>query len=249
MVFQQSYNQSVSQASLNYLSLGVGFVGGLQVSGRLQDRTYAYCKRHQIDPCASLFVKANWVLPHRRGLPLHNDTTTLVPQPANLEKFTIPRKPVPLRKRLSARHSLHDDDPTRALPEYRLPLALPFSILVPIGLFIYGWSAQAQTHWFVPNMGACIFAFGLIICFNCAQAYVVDTYTTYAASATGAAAFVRTMAGFSFPLFAPNMYDSLGVGWGNSMLGFMSLGLGIVAPIAMWRWGIWLRSKSTYCVG
>ncbi|KEF52091.1 uncharacterized protein A1O9_11717 [Exophiala aquamarina CBS 119918] len=195
-VFQQSYDQSVSQASLNYLSLGVGFVGGLQVSGRLQDRTYAYCKRHQIDPCASLFAKANW-----------------------------------------------------ALPEYRLPLALPFSILVPIGLFIYGWSAQAQAHWFVPNMGACIFAFGLIICFNCAQAYVVDTYNTYAASATGAAAFVRTMAGFSFPLFAPKMYDSLGVGWGNSLLAFVSLGLGIVAPIAMWRWGIWLRSKSTYCVG
>jgi hypothetical protein len=133
------------------------------------------------------------------------------------------------------------------LPEYRLPLVLPFSLLIPIGLFIYGWSAERQVHWVIPNIGTCIFAIGLIVCFNCAQAYVVDTYTTYAASATGAAAFIRTMAGFSFPLFAPKMYDALGVGWGNSLLGFVSLFLGFVAPVVLWRFGGWLRSKSTYC--
>lgn len=159
--------------------------------------------------------------------------------------FTIPRKPVP-RQPGARIWKQNGDDPTQALPEYRLPLAVPFSILVPIGMLIYGWSAQAQAHWIVPNLGASIFAFGLIICFNCAQAYVVDTYTTFAASATGAAAFVRTMAGFGFPLFAPQMYDELGVGWGNSLLAFVSLGMGIGAPIAMWRWGAWLRSKSDY---
>lgn len=46
---------------------------------------------------------------------------------------------------------------------------------------------------------------GLIVRFKCTQVYVVDTYTTYAASATGAAAFVRTMASFSFPLIAHRM--------------------------------------------
>lgn len=120
-------------------------------------------------------------------------------------------------------------------------------MLIPAGLFIYGWSAERQVHWIVPNLGTCIFAIGLIVCFNCAQAYVVDTYTTYAASAAGAAAFLRAMAGFSFPLFAPKMYDALGVGWGNSLLGFVSLGLGLVAPLVLWRFGGWLRSKSTYC--
>ncbi|EMF13842.1 uncharacterized protein SEPMUDRAFT_12410, partial [Sphaerulina musiva SO2202] len=94
------------------------------------------------------------------------------------------------------------------------------------GLFLYGWTAEYEIHWIVPNIGTCIFSIGLIVCFNCAQGYVVDTYTTYAASATGAAAFVRTMAGFSFPLFAPRMYKVLGVGWGNSVLGFVSLTLG-----------------------
>lgn len=106
--------------------------------------------------------------------------------------------------------SLHDQDPNASLPEYRLPLLLPLNLLIPTGLFIYGFSAPHQLHWTIPNLGTCIFAIGLIVSLNyCAQAYVVDTYTTYAASATGVAAFVRTMAGFSFPLFAPRMYNVL----------------------------------------
>jgi len=179
---------------------------------------------------------ANFILP--------KTTTDVSPQ----QPFIVPRKPLP-RKGTHQSKTIPDRDSTRGLPEYRLPLVLPFSLLIPIGLFIYGWSAEHQVHWSVPNLGTCIFAVGLIVCFNCAQAYVVDTYTTYAASATGAAAFVRTMAGFSFPLFAPRMYDVLGVGWGNSLLGFLSLGLGLVAPIVLWRWGGWLRGKSTYCTG
>jgi hypothetical protein len=121
--------------------------------------------------------------------------------------------------------------------------------LVPFGLFVYGWTAQYKTHWIVPNIGAAIFAFGLIISFQCAQTYVVDAYSRYAASATGAAAFVRTIAGFAFPLFADSLYKSLGLGWGNSLLGFVSLGLGTMAPVLLWFYGEWLRAKSTYCAG
>jgi hypothetical protein len=159
----------------------------------------------------------------------HNDQGSLLPSNDTQfhQTFTVPRKPLLHTKP----HETPDDNPTKGLPEYRLPLVPPFSLLIPTGLFIYGWSAKNQVHWIVPNLGTCIFAIGLIVCFNCARAYVVDTYTTYAASATGAAAFVRTIAGFSFPLFAPSMYDVLGVGWGNSLLGFVGSGLGMVAPV------------------
>lgn len=37
-VFEGAYEQSVGRASLNYLSLGVGFVIGLQISGLMQDK-------------------------------------------------------------------------------------------------------------------------------------------------------------------------------------------------------------------
>jgi multidrug resistance protein len=51
-------------------------------------------------------------------------------------------------------------------PEFRVPLMIPGALLVPIGLFCYGWSAQAHTHWIVPNIGAAIFSAGTIIGFQ-----------------------------------------------------------------------------------
>jgi hypothetical protein len=37
-------------------------------------------------------------------------------------------------------------------PEFRVPIMIPASLLVPIGLFMYGWSAQTAVHWIVPDM-------------------------------------------------------------------------------------------------
>ena len=69
-------------------------------------------------------------------------------------------------------------------PEFRVPLMIPGALLVPVGLFMYGWSAQAHTHWIVPNLGAAIFSAGVIIGFQCIQTYIVDSYTRFAASAS-----------------------------------------------------------------
>ena len=137
----------------------------------------------------------------------------------------------------------------RGQPEFRVPAMIPASLLVPAGLFLYGWAAEAHAHWLWPNLGALIFALGMIVCFQAIQAYLVDAYTLYAASANGAAAFLRSMAGFSFPLFAPAMYKALGFGWGNSVLGFVAIGLGLPAPILLWYFGERLRERSPFAAG
>lgn len=134
-------------------------------------------------------------------------------------------------------------------PEFRVPLMIPGAILVPIGLFMYGWSAEARTHWIVPDIGAAIFSAGVIIGFQCIQTYIVDSYTRYAASAVGAATVLRSLAGFGFPLFAPYMYAALGYGWGNSLLAFIAIGLGWPAPILLWKYGEKLRKRSTFAAG
>jgi multidrug resistance protein len=134
-------------------------------------------------------------------------------------------------------------------PEFRVPLMIPGAIFVPVGLFWYGWTAEYQTHWILPNIGAAIFAAGVIVGFQCIQTYIVDSYTRYAASAIGAATVLRSLAGFGFPLFAPYMYDALGYGWGNSLLGFIAVGLGWPAPILMWLYGEKLRKRSTFAAG
>ncbi|KAK6366044.1 hypothetical protein LTS17_011011 [Exophiala oligosperma] len=134
-------------------------------------------------------------------------------------------------------------------PEFRVPLMIPGAILVPIGLFVYGWSSYERTHWVVPNVGAAIFAAGTIMGFQCTQTYIVDAYSRFAASAVASAVVLRSLAGFGFPLFAPYMYQALGLNWGNSMLGFIAIVLGIPAPILLWKFGQMLREKSTYAAG
>lgn len=45
-------------------------------------------------------------------------------------------------------------------PEFRVVLMLPASIAVPVGLFWYGWAAQARCLWIVPDLGIAVFACG-----------------------------------------------------------------------------------------
>ncbi|KAL6239490.1 hypothetical protein BDW75DRAFT_119827 [Aspergillus navahoensis] len=134
-------------------------------------------------------------------------------------------------------------------PEFRVPLLWVPAFLTPAGLFIYGWTGQYQTHWIAPNIGAAMFGMGTIVTFQCAQTYMIDSYARFAASALAASSFLRSICGFAFPLFAPYMYDALDYGWGNSLLGFISLALGIPAPIFLWKFGALLRKKSTYAAG
>ena len=126
---------------------------------------------------------------------------------------------------------------------------IPASLLVPIGLFWFAWSAQAHVHWIMPNIGAVIFTTGGIIGFQGIQIYLVDAYTRYAASAIAAAAVLRSLAGFGFPLLAPYLYGRLGYGWGGSLLAFVAFGLGVPAPLLMWRFGAGLRARSLYAAG
>jgi hypothetical protein len=134
-------------------------------------------------------------------------------------------------------------------PEFRVPMMIPASLLVPIGLFWYGWSAQAQVHWIVPNIGVVLFCAGVIVGFQCIQTYLVDSYTRFAASAIAAATVLRSLAGFGFPLFAPAMYNALDYGWGNSLLAFIALVLGVPAPFMLWKYGEKLRAKSQFAAG
>jgi hypothetical protein len=45
-------------------------------------------------------------------------------------------------------------------PEYRLLPLVPGCLCIPIGLFWYGWSAQAKVHWIVPIVGTMFMGLG-----------------------------------------------------------------------------------------
>lgn len=133
--------------------------------------------------------------------------------------------------------------------EFRVPLMFPGAIMVPVGLLIYGWSAQFRVHWIVPNIGTAIFAAGNQLVFQNCQTYIVDSYTRFAASAIAATTVFRSLGGFAFPIFANAMYTALGYGWGNTTLAFLGIAIGIPAPCILWWYGETLRRKSKFAAG
>lgn len=54
-------------------------------------------------------------------------------------------------------------------PEYRLQLLPLGAVLLPVGLFIYGWTAQYRVHWIAPIIGTGIIGVGNLIIFMALQ--------------------------------------------------------------------------------
>ncbi|KAF9222102.1 MFS general substrate transporter [Gyrodon lividus] len=129
-------------------------------------------------------------------------------------------------------------------PEMRVPALIFGSFFVPIGLFWYGWSAQAKIHWIMPIIGTTIYGFGLMTTFLPIQLYLVDTFT-YAASALAAASVFRSMLGFAFPLFGEQIYARLGYGGGNSLLAGLAIVIGIPFPVWIYLAGERIRARSS----
>ncbi|KAL7269161.1 hypothetical protein RUND412_008182 [Rhizina undulata] len=127
-------------------------------------------------------------------------------------------------------------------PEYRLPPMIYTGPLLAIGLFWYGWSAQAKVHWIVPIIGTALFGIGLMGSFMPIQTYMLDAFTVYAASALAATAVLRSVLGAVLPLAGESMYNKLGLGWGNSLLAFIALAMCPV-PWAFERWGENIRNR------
>ncbi|KAF6814490.1 major facilitator superfamily transporter [Colletotrichum sojae] len=115
-------------------------------------------------------------------------------------------------------------------PEDRLALVItiPGALTFPIGMFLYGWSVERGVHWIVPQIGTAVTGFGSILIFTGVQTYLIDAFEGFAASAVGANAVLRGLAGAFLPLSGLELYNHLGWGWGNSLLGFLAL---VCAPI------------------
>lgn len=48
-------------------------------------------------------------------------------------------------------------------PEYRLPAMFIGAVIVPTGLFLYGWTADKKVHWIAPIIGTGILGGGMFV--------------------------------------------------------------------------------------
>jgi MFS transporter, DHA1 family, multidrug resistance protein len=120
--------------------------------------------------------------------------------------------------------------------------------LIPISLFIFGWSAAK--HWELPIFCEIVYAIAAFNIFQSLFAYLSLNYPRYLASVFAGNALIRSAFAVAFPLFGQAMYDNLAtpnfpVGWGCSLLGFVSFAMAFI-PFGLIKLGPKLRGRSHY---
>jgi len=139
-------------------------------------------------------------------------------------------------KRMKKRHN------GEVKPEWRLPLMLLGGTSASVGFFIYGWTAQAHVHWIVPIIGTAFIGFSFSVTAIPVVTYLVDAFGHYRASAIAALMIFRQAVTIVLPLAGPPLYQNLGLGWGNSVLGFIAL-LTVPVPFSFLRYGERMRKS------
>jgi MFS family permease len=132
-------------------------------------------------------------------------------------------------------------------PEMRLRISIPFGILLPVTLFWYGWNSYYKLAWESTIVSLVPFGFGIVGLFLPISTYIVDSHPIYAASATSANVILRSVVGALLPLAGPPLYSTLGLGWGNSLLGFVCVVM-VPVPFVFYKVGCKLRASQRFSV-
>ncbi|RAL14830.1 MFS transporter [Aspergillus homomorphus CBS 101889] len=133
----------------------------------------------------------------------------------------------------------------RVTPEERLPPMMIASVLLPVGLFWFGWSSHPSTSWVAQVFAGIPIGMGILVIFMQGLNYIIDVYLMFANSAIAANTLIRSSLGGAFPLFATQMYNKLGVDWASSLLGFITLAM-IPIPVLFFFFGKKLRAMSKF---
>ncbi|KAJ5281768.1 major facilitator superfamily domain-containing protein [Penicillium angulare] len=156
----------------------------------------------------------------------------------------------------------------KAVPEARLPPIFIGGVLLSIGLFWFGWTADPKYPWPSSVIAAgkkceamhtlgvntpCVadtqiigfIAAGFSVVFQQCLNFLVDTYGQFAASAVSANTILRSVFACAMPIAARPMFENLGLGPAASLLGGISC-LALPVPFLFMRYGQELRAKSRF---
>lgn len=132
-----------------------------------------------------------------------------------------------------------------ACPEGRLYFSCVESLLLVVGMFVFGWTAVPYIHWIAPCVGVALATMGIFSIYLATFNYLADTYHRYASSALAAQSFCRNALGGAAPLFTAQMYNSMGYGGASSLLGGCALLLSLV-PWILTLYGPRIRARSKF---
>ncbi|PSN71172.1 MFS general substrate transporter [Corynespora cassiicola Philippines] len=130
-------------------------------------------------------------------------------------------------------------------PERRLIPALFVTFLVPIGLFIFGWTSNPDIHWIVSCIGIVITTIGIFLIIQCIFLYLPLVYPQYAASLFAGNDFFRSALAAGAIHFSYPMFHNLGVDRGVSLLAGLTVGCS-AGVYVLYFFGEKLRAKSRF---
>ena len=129
--------------------------------------------------------------------------------------------------------------------EHRLVPAIIGSFLLPIGLFLFAWTARSDIHWASPLAGVAIFCFGHFWTMQSLFIYIPFSYPQYAASLFAGNSIWRSGVAAGAVVFARPLFLNLGIHYGVTLLACLSL-VGIFGTTAIYKWGKQLRARSKF---
>ncbi|KAL3422388.1 Cycloheximide resistance protein [Phlyctema vagabunda] len=132
-------------------------------------------------------------------------------------------------------------------PERRLYFTCVEGVLLPAGLFWFGWTQFSSIPWIVPALGVGCATMGIFWIYLSTFNYLADIYQSYASSALAAQSFCRNLVGGIFPLVTPALFNNLGFQEASSLLGGIAVLLTLVPWLLVLR-GPTIRSWSKYTV-
>jgi len=115
-------------------------------------------------------------------------------------------------------------------------------VFFPVALLWYGWSAEKEAPWIVPEIATGLFGLGMFITFQSIQVYLTEAFIPYSASAIAAATLMRSIAGAVFPLFGQQLFTHLGYGRGGTLLAMLALPA-VPLPWFLYKHGNYLRRR------
>jgi len=135
--------------------------------------------------------------------------------------------------------------PSSVPPEVRLEIAVIAAPFFAVSFFWFAWTSFPTISFWVPMLSGLMLGWSISWIFLALFNYIIDSYTSIAASALASNTIIRSLAGAGFPLFATQMYVKLGPQWASSILGFIALAM-MPIPFVLTKFGPALRAKSKY---
>ncbi|KAF2446534.1 benomyl/methotrexate resistance protein [Karstenula rhodostoma CBS 690.94] len=130
-------------------------------------------------------------------------------------------------------------------PERRLIPALIVTWFVPAGLFLFGWTSNADIHWIVSCVGIAITTIGIFLIIQCIFLYLPLVYPQYAASLFAGNDFMRSALATGAIHFSSPMFRNLGIGKGISLLAGLTVGCS-AGVYVLFFFGAKLRARSRF---